>query len=182
MARRGPAWRWTGRLRPRAREPRDVAMRSCLDARRRVRSPTSENRNSIKSARPREVTLARQSDEIVFLLPATAGPGKLTSMCQPVSPGHRLGNRREHAPRFHAERQRPRHTSWSTRHAAGHVGGPRNGNSPYCRARRRDASSSGIAGRRAGHATGWRGLAASCRERRRRSDQCSLMTARFARR
>ena len=66
------------------------------------RSSTSENRNSISSARPFEWTLARQSRKSGDSVP------KLTSMCQPASPGSSGdGNRTGNVPIAAHGRQSP---------------------------------------------------------------------------
>ncbi len=62
--------------------PRDGGMRALPDPRGRIiSSQTSENRNSISNARPLLFTLARHSMKFGLAVP------KLTSTCQPSSPG-----------------------------------------------------------------------------------------------
>jgi hypothetical protein len=71
-------------------------------------SPTSENRNSISSARPLDVMFARHSIKFGLSKP------KLTSMCQPVSPGSACeGKRIGNEPRLSRVSHRPGPTSWS---------------------------------------------------------------------
>src|SRR6266536_72482 len=68
-------------------------------------SPTSEKRNSINKARPREFKFTRQDEK-------SSGeesiPGKLASTCQPVSPVSAVpGNLTGKVPRLCLGRQRP---------------------------------------------------------------------------
>jgi hypothetical protein len=71
-------------------------------------SLTSEKRNSISRALPRDVMLARQEKKSGFSKP------KLTSMCQPASPGSSgEGKRTGNVPIAMLGRQRPGPTNWS---------------------------------------------------------------------
>ena len=51
------------------------------------RGPTSENRNSISRARPRVLTFARHAEQSIRSFGSPSSGGKLTSICQPLSPG-----------------------------------------------------------------------------------------------
>jgi hypothetical protein len=48
--------------------------------------PTSENRNNMRRARPREVTFTRHEEKSFSSFGSHLSPEKLTSTCQPVSP------------------------------------------------------------------------------------------------